>query len=185
MLQNRIELRLGDPTESEVDRKVAQNVPATVPGRGLTQDKLHFMAALPRVDGSSETDDLSEAESILIRGIDDNWQGQHAPAVRLLPTMMPADRLPKGFEHPERGLAIGIDESSLSPVFVDFETDPLFIMFGESESGKSAMLRLLVKQITERYTPDQAKIVMGDYRRAHLEGCRTRTCRGTARRRPP
>lgn len=170
MLQNRIELRLGDPTESEVDRKVAQNVPATVPGRGLTQDKLHFMSALPRVDGSSETDDLSEATSILIRGINDNWQGQHAPAVRLLPTMMPADRLPKGFEHPERGLAIGIDESSLSPVFVDFETDPLFIVFGESESGKSAMLRLLVKQITERYTPDQAKIVMGDYRRAHLEG---------------
>lgn len=170
MLQNRIELRLGDPTESEIDRKVAQNVPATVPGRGLTQDKLHFMAALPRVDGSSETDDLSEATSILIGGINDNWQGQHAPAVRLLPTMMPSDRLPKGFEHPDRGVAIGIDESSLSPVFVDFETDPLFIVFGESESGKSAMLRLLVKQITERYTPDQAKIVMGDYRRAHLEG---------------
>ncbi len=170
MLQNRIELRLGDPTESEVDRKVAQNVPATVPGRGLTQEKLHFMAALPRVDGSSETDDLSEATSILIRGINDNWQGNHAPAVRLLPTMLPSDRLPKGFEHPDRGVAIGIDESSLSPVFVDFETDPLFIVFGESESGKSALLRLLIKQITERYTPDQAKIVMGDYRRAHLEG---------------
>ncbi|MGF0169751.1 type VII secretion protein EccCa [Streptomyces sp. Marseille-Q5077] len=170
MLQNRIELRLGDPTESEIDRKVAQNVPATVPGRGLTSDKLHFMAGLPRVDGSSETEDLSEATSILVRGINDNWQGQQAPAVRLLPTMMPADGLPKGFEHPDRGVAIGIDESSLSPVFVDFETDPLFIVFGESESGKSAMLRLLVKQITERYSPDKAKIVMGDYRRAHLEG---------------
>lgn len=170
MLQNRIELRLGDPTESEIDRKVAQNVPATVPGRGLTQEKLHFMTALPRVDGSSATDDLSEATSILIGGINENWQGNHAPAVRLLPTMLPVDRLPKGFEHPERGVAVGIDESSLSPVFVDFETDPLFIVFGESESGKSAILRLLVKQITERYTPDQAKIVMGDYRRAHLEG---------------
>ncbi|MET9383174.1 type VII secretion protein EccCa [Streptomyces sp. NPDC002928] len=170
MLQNRIELRLGDPTESEIDRKVAQNVPASVPGRGLTQDKLHFMTALPRVDGSSATEDLSEATSILIRGVNDNWQGNHAPAVRLLPTVLPSDRLPKGFEYPDRGVAIGIDESSLSPVFVDFETDPLFIVFGESESGKSAMLRLLVKQITERYTPDKAKIVMGDYRRAHLEG---------------
>ncbi|WP_327353026.1 type VII secretion protein EccCa [Streptomyces sp. NBC_01304] len=170
MLQNRIELRLGDPTESEIDRKVAQNVPAAVPGRGLTQDKLHFMTALPRVDGSSETEDLSDATGVLIRGINENWQGNPAPAVRLLPTILESDRLPKGFEHPDRGVAFGIDESQLAPVFVDFETDPHFIVFGESESGKSAVLRMLIKQITERYTPEQAKIVMGDYRRAHLEG---------------
>ncbi|MBT2397827.1 type VII secretion protein EccCa [Streptomyces sp. ISL-100] len=169
MLQNRIELRLGDPTESEIDRKVAQNVPASVPGRGLTTDKLHFMTALPRVDGSSETEDLAEATAVLIRGINENWQGNPAPAVRLLPRIMEADRLPKGFEHPDRGVAFGIDESALAPVFIDFETDPHFIVFGESESGKSSVLRLLIKQITERYTPDQAKIVMGDYRRAHLE----------------
>jgi ESX secretion system protein EccC len=170
MLQNRIELRLGDPSESEVDRRVAQNVPATVPGRGLSTDKLHFMTALPRVDGSSQTEDLAAATGILVRGVNDNWQGSHAPAVRLLPTQLSADRLPKGFEHPDRGVAIGIDESALAPVFVDFETDPHFIVFGESESGKSAVLRLLIKQITERYSPEQAKIVMGDYRRAHLEG---------------
>ncbi len=170
MLQNRIELRLGDPTESEIDRKVAQNVPASVPGRGLSPDKLHFMTALPRVDGSSETEDLADATGVLIRGINENWQGSPAPTVRLLPTVLEADRLPKGFEHPERGVAFGIDESALAPVFVDFEADPHFIVFGESESGKSAVLRLLIKQITERYTPDQAKIVMGDYRRAHLEG---------------
>ncbi|MFE9399060.1 type VII secretion protein EccCa [Streptomyces flavidovirens] len=169
MLQNRIELRLGDPTESEIDRKVAQNVPASVPGRGLSPDKLHFMTALPRVDGSSETEDLAEATAVLIRGINENWQGSPAPAVRLLPRLLEADRLPKGFEHPERGVAFGIDESALAPVFIDFETDPHFIVFGESESGKSSVLRLLIKQITERYTPDQAKIVMGDYRRAHLE----------------
>ncbi len=169
MLQNRIELRLGDPTESEIDRKVAQNVPASVPGRGLSTDKLHFMTALPRVDGSSETEDLAEATAVLIRGINENWQGSPAPTVRLLPRILEADRLPKGFEHPERGVAFGIDESALAPVFIDFETDPHFIVFGESESGKSAVLRLLIKQITERYTPEQAKIVMGDYRRAHLE----------------
>ncbi|NBE54466.1 type VII secretion protein EccCa [Streptomyces boluensis] len=170
MLQNRIELRLGDPTESEIDRKVAQNVPAAVPGRGLTQDKLHFMTALPRVDGSSETEDLAEATSVVIRAINENWQGAPAPAVRLLPRQLEADRLPKGFEHPERGIAFGIDESQLAPVFVDFEADPHFVIFGESESGKSALLRLLIKQICERYQPDKAKIVMGDYRRAHLEG---------------
>src|SRR4051812_5806530 len=105
-----------------------------MPGRGLSLEKLHFMTALPRVDGSSQTEDLAEATTTLVRGVNDNWQGSHAPAVRLLPTLLPADRLPKGFEHPDRGVAIGIDESSLSPVFVDFETDPHFIVFGESES---------------------------------------------------
>ncbi|MDQ8706992.1 type VII secretion protein EccCa [Streptomyces sp. LHD-70] len=170
MLQNRIELRLGDPTESEIDRKVAQNVPAAVPGRGLSTDKLHFMTALPRVDGSSETEDLADATSVVINAINENWQGAPAPAVRLLPRQLDADRLPKGFEHPERGIAFGIDESQLAPVFVDFESDPHFVIFGESESGKSALIRLLIKQICERYPADKAKIVIGDYRRAHLEG---------------
>ena len=68
-----------------------------------------------------------------------------------------ADQLPKGFEHPERGVAIGIDENNLEPVFVDFETDPFFLVFGESESGKTALLRLLTKQITERYTPGRGE----------------------------
>src|SRR5262249_29976883 len=47
----RLELRLNDPTESAVDRRAAANVAAGTPGRGLTVDKLHFQAALPRTDG--------------------------------------------------------------------------------------------------------------------------------------
>ncbi len=82
--------------------------------------------------------------------------------------MLDGQSLPKGFEHPERGVAFGVDEAELAPAFVNFETDPLFIVFGDTESGKSALLRMLVKQITERYTPDQAGIVVGDYRRALL-----------------
>ncbi|OEU85954.1 secretion protein EccC [Streptomyces abyssalis] len=170
LLQNRIELRLGDPSESEIDRKVAANVPAAMPGRGLSPDKLHLMTALPRIDGSSTLEDLPDATRQTISAVNEHWTGEPAPAVRLLPTMLEASRLPKGSDYPEHGLAFGIDESSLRPVFVNFETDPLFVVFGESESGKSALLRLLMHQITERYTPDKAKIVVGDYRRAHLQG---------------
>jgi S-DNA-T family DNA segregation ATPase FtsK/SpoIIIE len=42
------------------------------------------------------------------------------------------------------------------------------VVFGERESGKSAVLRMLIKQITERYTPEQPGIVVADYRRALL-----------------
>ncbi|MDK1476955.1 type VII secretion protein EccCa [Streptomyces sp. 549] len=167
-LMNRLELRLGDTLDSEFDRKVAANVPAGMPGRGQTPDKLHFMAALPRIDGSSESEDLSDGTEALVARVNEAWAGAKAPAVRLLPRELPAENLPKGNAHPERGVAFAIDEANLEPVFVDFETDPFFLVFGESESGKTGLLRLLAKQITERYTPDEARIVVADYRRSLL-----------------
>ncbi|MFD8610913.1 type VII secretion protein EccCa [Streptomyces sp. NPDC059631] len=165
----RLELRLGDAMDSEFDRKVAANVPAGVPGRGQVPEKLHFMAALPRIDSSSAPDDLADATARLVRSVRDGWQGPAAPAVRLLPRRFPADQLPKGFEFPQHGIAIGIDEENLEPVFVDLDTDPFFLVFGESESGRTNLLRLIARQISERYTPAEARIVVGDYRRTMLE----------------
>ena len=50
-LGTRLELRLGDPVDSA--HRPAARPPRCpqVPGRGLTADKLHFLAALPRIDG--------------------------------------------------------------------------------------------------------------------------------------
>ncbi|CAL9421072.1 type VII secretion protein EccCa [Streptomyces sp. enrichment culture] len=165
----RLELRLGDAMDSEFDRKVAMNVPAGVPGRGQVPAKLHFMTAMPRIDASSAPDSLADATARLVRTVKDGWQGPPAPTVRLLPRKLPADQLPKGFEFPQHGIAIGIDEAGLEPVFVDFDTDPFFLVFGESESGKTNLLRLIAQQIAERYTPAEARIVVGDYRRTMLE----------------
>lgn len=171
-LLNRLELRLGDPTDSELDRKVAKNVPVGTPGRGITAEKLHFMGALPRTDDSAGGggDDLSDATAAFVREVSDAWPGPHAPAVRMLPRMLAARDLPTGpADAARRGIAIGMDEMNLAPVYVDFDTDPLFAVFGESESGKTALLRLLIRQITARYTPQEALICVGDYRRSLLE----------------
>ncbi|MBA0051891.1 type VII secretion protein EccCa [Streptomyces sp. AJS327] len=169
-LMNRLELRLGDTLDSELDRKVAANVPAGMPGRGQSPGKLHFMAAVPRADGTPSDDNLSEATEALVRSVSDAWPHQPAPPVRLLPRHIPAEELPRGGEFPERGVAFGLDERNLAPVHVDFETDPFFLVFGESESGKSAVLRLLARQIADRYTPQEARIVAIDYRRGLLDG---------------
>ena len=59
----RLELRLGDAMDSEIDRKVAALVPTGRPGRGLTQSKLHFLAALPRIDGKSDPASLAKAST--------------------------------------------------------------------------------------------------------------------------
>ncbi|MFG3142581.1 type VII secretion protein EccCa [Streptomyces sp. NPDC048211] len=164
----RLELRLGDVMDSEFDRKVAGRVPAGAPGRGQVAEKLHFMAALPRVDSVTDASGLAGATAALVGTVRASWTGASAPSVRLLPLTLPAERLPKGFEFPHRGVAVGIAETDLEPVFVDFDADPFFLVFGESESGKTNLLRLIAKQIAERYSPDEAKLVVGDYRRGML-----------------
>ncbi|MGW3012560.1 type VII secretion protein EccCa [Streptomyces sp. NPDC001219] len=167
-LLNRVELRLGDPMESEFDRKRAENVPMGKPGRGMSPEKLDFLGALPRLDGMSDPETLSDGIANLVSTVSEHWQGEPAPAVRMLPTMLHVNELPKGNDYPQHGIAIGVDETTLSPAFIDFETDPLLVVYGESESGKSSLLRLLAKQIAERYPSDKALMVVSDYRRALL-----------------
>ncbi len=168
-LMNRLELRLGDTMDSELDRKVAANVPTGVPGRGLTPEKLHFMAAVPRIDGISSDSDLSEATAAMTQEVTRHWTAPGAPEVRLLPRELPAHNLPAGYAEPKRGVAFAIDENNLEPVFVNFERDPFFLVFGESESGKSNLLRLLIKQVTERYDGNSAKFFVIDNRRGLLD----------------
>ena len=164
----RLELRLGDAMDSEFDRKVAAQVPAEVPGRGQVPEKLHFITALPRIDGVRDTADLAVGTARLVASVREAWSGPTAPPVRLLPLMLPADRLPKGFELPDQGIAIGVAEHDLQPVFVDFDTDPFLVVFGENESGKTTCSRLIIRQIAGRWTPDEATIVLADYRRTLL-----------------
>ncbi|MET9608627.1 type VII secretion protein EccCa [Streptomyces sp. NPDC006512] len=167
-LLGRLELRLGDVMDSEFDRRVAANVPAGMPGRGQVAEKLHFLGALPRTDGAHTAEDLPEATAAFVAAVKEGWAGPAAPGVRLLPGLLPADRLPGGGEFPERGIAFGIGEGDLEPVFADFESDPFFLVFGEAESGKTNLLRLLARQIARRYAPDRAKLVVVDYRRGLL-----------------
>ncbi|WP_459738829.1 type VII secretion protein EccCa [Streptomyces sp. E-15] len=168
-LMNRLELRLGDVMDSEIDRKVAANVPAGVPGRGLSPQKTHFMAAVPRIDGLTSDTDLAEATAALTTEVGRHWQAPGAPKVRLLPRRLEAVRLPPGDRFPQRGVAFALDEENLEPVFVDFEQDPFFLVFGESESGKSNLLRLLLTQLSLRYGGDEAKFFVVDNRRSLLD----------------
>ncbi|MET9033911.1 type VII secretion protein EccCa [Streptomyces mirabilis] len=168
-LMNRLELRLGDTMDSELDRKVAVNVPTGVPGRGQAPGKLHFMGAVPRIDGLMSDTDLADATAALATEVSRHWQAPGAPEVRLLPRDFPAQQLPPGDHSPHRGVAFALDEDNLEPVFVDFEQDPFFLVFGESESGKSNLLRLLIKQLTERYSGDDCKLFVVDNRRSLLD----------------
>ena len=50
VLGTRIELRLGDPMDSEIDRRLVAAIPANRPGRAVVPTKHHVLTALPRID---------------------------------------------------------------------------------------------------------------------------------------
>ncbi|MWA06029.1 type VII secretion protein EccCa [Actinomadura sp. LD22] len=165
----KLELKLGDPYESEMDRKLAANVPEGRPGRGITREGLHFLAALPRADGRPSSEDLADGVKQLVQTVQAGWQGRPpAPQVRMLPDVLPLTSLPQVTETGKR-IPIGIDEDTLSPVLLDFENDPHFVVVGDNECGKSNLLRVIVDAVKARYTPDEARIIMLDYRRALLD----------------
>ncbi|MFF9347602.1 type VII secretion protein EccCa [Streptomyces sp. NPDC014734] len=162
----RLELRMGDPMDSAVDIRRAAAVP-TSPGRGLSPDKLHFLAALPRIDGQEQAEDLTEALTDLVEAVAESWDAPNAPAVRMLPTRLPASGLPVS-EQPLR-IPVGLDEAELEPVWHDFAQSPHLMLVGDTESGKTSALRLIAQRIVASHTPDQARILVVDYRRELVE----------------
>ena len=174
----RLELRLGDPYESEIDRKLAMNVPEASPGRGITREGRQFLTALPRVDGQPTADGLGDGVRKLAEVVAAGWPGEPAPRVRLLPDALPVSALPgtaqtgtaqTGTGQTGTRIPFGVDESTLSPVFLDFGADAHFLVFGDTECGKSNLLRLIAESVADRYTPDQARLIFVDYRRSLLD----------------
>ncbi|MEU7832129.1 type VII secretion protein EccCa [Nonomuraea sp. NPDC049129] len=165
----RLEFKLGDAYESEVSRKAALAVPEGVPGRGLTKEGMHFLSALPRIDGVRGADDLSAGVRSLVEVVRASWQGPTARPVRLLPSLLPATALPEPALTGPNRIAIGIDEAALAPVAIDFEADPHFIVFGDTECGKSNVLKLIMEGLVARKTPKECMMIVLDYRRALLD----------------
>jgi S-DNA-T family DNA segregation ATPase FtsK/SpoIIIE len=146
----RLELRLGDPIDSDVDRKQAAVVPIGVPGRGITRDGHHFLIATP--DGAPPA-------------FDESWR---APAVRLLPGRVDysavVERVTGG---PER-ILLGLGEDDLEPVAVDFDRQPHLLIVGDRECGKTATLRTLCAEIVRGAGTRAETLFVVDYRRGLL-----------------
>ncbi|MFY1696518.1 type VII secretion protein EccCa [Solwaraspora sp. WMMA2101] len=181
---SRLELRLGDPVESMVSRRSAGNVPAQ-PGRGLSVDGFHFRTALAEVGetalaevaepgaNANAVTDAGAGTAGLVAAIARHWPGRGAPPVRLLPDLVPYAEFSRVAGAAGDGadglrLAIGLAEADLRPAAVDFAADPHLVVFGEAESGKSAFLRALATSIVDRFVPEQARLIIVDYRRSLL-----------------
>ncbi|KOV81024.1 secretion protein EccC [Nocardia sp. NRRL S-836] len=160
LIGTQLELRLGDPVDSVINMRAAAGVPK-IPGRGLTAQHLHFLTALPSIDGVAG--DVADHVATLVDRVATAWSGPPAPPVRMLPTVLDRAELPA----PEADvrIALGLDDQRLEPLWHDFEDNPHLLVVGDVESGKTNLLRLLVDGITTRYTPQEARIITVDYRR--------------------
>ncbi|MET8994811.1 type VII secretion protein EccCa [Amycolatopsis sp. NPDC004169] len=169
MLGTRFELRLGDPTESDIDRRVAVNVPAGRPGRGLTREKLHMLGGLPRIDGSSDPETVAAGVADAVAKIKGAWRGRPAPQVRLLPELITYEEVLKlDSARDSKLIPIGVNEEDLQPIYLDFNAEPHFYAFADGESGKTNLLRQIARGISERYSAKEALILLVDYRRTML-----------------
>lgn len=150
----RLELRLPDARDSNVRvsgalRRPAESVPHDQPGRGLTMAAEHFLFAAP---------DLT-----LIPALNARYPGQAAPRVRLLPTdLAPAEVAPL-YVGPER-VVIGQREEDLTSVALDFTVGPLLMVLGDSKSGKTTLLRHLIRTLRENSAPNQVAFTVFDRR---------------------
>lgn len=153
----RLELKLHDARDSNVRvagalRRPADAVPHDQPGRGLTMAAEHFLFARPDLDQ--------------IPAINARYPGVTAPPVRLLPTNLTPLEVGDVYRGRDR-VVIGQREEDLAPVVLDFADNPLLMVFGDSKSGKTTLLRHIIRTIREHSTADEVAFTVLD-RRLHL-----------------
>jgi S-DNA-T family DNA segregation ATPase FtsK/SpoIIIE len=166
LIGGKLELKLGDALDSEIDRRAQQAVPAGRPGRGVTPQKLQYLAALPRVDGAQSVEDLAAGVAQLVDAVRDGWTGPSAPPVRLLPAKITLAEL--SAEQIGQQVVLGMEGVRLQTVVLDPRQDQGLVVLGDAESGKTSVIRSIAQQITTHWQPAQAKIVLVDYRRSLL-----------------
>ncbi len=153
----RLELKLHDAHDSNVRvvgalRRPAESVPADQPGRGLTMAAEHFLFATPPLTAIGE--------------LNARYRGMSAPPVRLLPTDLRPDVVAPLYAGRER-IVVGQREEDLAAVTLDFAQNPLLMVFGDNRSGKTTLLRHVIRTIRENSTSDQIAFTVID-RRLHL-----------------
>lgn len=166
LMVTRVELRLGDAIDSEIDRKIAKNVPERSPGRGLVEGGYAILSALPRVDGKSDVKDLVAGVNDFVQRSKQAWKHKPAEPLRMLPRQVDLSEIPAYVDG--EPLPFGINESRLEPISLDVEASPHLLIFGDSECGKTALLRTIAHQLSRSEAEKPPKFVVVDYRRTLL-----------------
>lgn len=169
----RLELRLNDPVESEMGKAAAKMLTPAAPGRGLTKEGLQFQTALPKLAGSGDGQHQASAQhtlEALVLRTRKAWRGPSAPPIRMLPSLVTWDDLPSPGPDEPPGVPLGLEEMQLAPFYIDVITGgPHFIILGDTECGKTSLLRAWMRGLELRNSPEQVRFTIVDFRKTLLD----------------
>ncbi|MEV6427518.1 type VII secretion protein EccCa [Nocardia sp. NPDC051463] len=176
LLQTRLEMRLGDLTDTVfgAHRHVVNAIPPDRPGRSISAEALHMLTALPRADGVGEAQSVGAGMAATIEQLTQSYGGRRAPVVKLLPAQVTLDEVRAGIPEPmtlaqRLVVPFGVRESDLRPATIDFGVSSHLVVLGSSGSGKSTVVAALLESIRRQFDRDQARVLLVDYRRHHLD----------------
>lgn len=159
----KIEMRLNDPAESQVDRNLARTIRSAAPGRALNDAGLIGHVALPVLE-TAEDAVLGDDVEALGRRVAASWAGPSAAPIRLLPHDLAPDALPDPVDEPD-AIPFGLRQDTMSAALWEFQRkDQHLLVLGDARSGKSTALRMIATGLIDRYTPEELAIAVVDSR---------------------
>ncbi|MCL2455462.1 MAG: type VII secretion protein EccCa [Micrococcales bacterium] len=159
----RLELRLGDPADSVVDRKLAATLSPDTPGRALVEGGLLAQTALPVLD-LVDDDQVGPELVSLAAQVTESWDGPSAAPIRLLPHHVDPASLSGTRASPDM-IPLGIRQDTMAVEHWDLlDQDQHLIVLGDAKSGKSTLLRTIAAGLATRYTEDELAIAVLDTR---------------------
>ena len=174
LVGTRVELRLNDPAESTIGRKLSATLRADQSGRVLTEEKRFAQVALPVL--SLEDDDapatpVGTAVEELAQATAVAWGGPAAPPIRLLPVDLAPEELPDPLEEPH-AVPLGLRQDTMGVELLDLAgRDQHLLVFGDTASGKTTLLRGAISGLVDRATPDELVLAICDIRGGLADSC--------------
>ncbi|MEV8274626.1 type VII secretion protein EccCa [Microbacterium sp. NPDC077184] len=163
LIGTRLELKLNDPADSQIARKLSATLRADEPGRVLTDDKLFAQVALPLLEEVDDAD-VGEALEAIARDAAARWGGPGAAPIRLLPDDLAPAELPDPLDEPDE-IPLGLRQDTMQPVTLDLATrDPHLLVLGDSRCGKTTVLRGIIQGAIDRHSPEELVIALMDAR---------------------
>lgn len=180
LIGTKVELRLNDPADSTIARKLNATIRPAQAGRVLTDESLFAQVALPLLEtpgepaGSGDTQadtQVGDGVEALARLSAQAWAGPAAPPIRMLPGDLSFDDLPDPLDEPDR-LPFGLRQDTMSPALLDLDgRDQHLLVLGDSGSGRSTLLRTLVTALTDRHTTAELSLALYDVRGSVVDAC--------------
>lgn len=146
----RLELRLNDPIDSDIGKSFQLLLANATQGRGITSEGLLFQTALIEPEQTQKINlEISKTHT--------------APTLKVLPLYLSTKELSSDIS---KGIALGLQDSDLETFYFNpFGSQPHFLIFGDTSSGKTSTLKTILESIYNNQK-DLFDIILIDYRRS-------------------